>query len=110
MRVHYLEAYCRANSHTTDWSKHTVVGHTTEQVSAIRDGTRIELLFMLGDGVPVRHVIPSTYDEVDFLLGGFKPGDPLNVKGKIYLVGNDLDKLLERYWRDFPEHKKLHMK
>ena len=46
----------------------------------------------------------------DFRFGGLKPGDPLNVKGKIYLVGNDLDKLLERYWRDFPEHKKLHMK
>jgi len=82
MRVHYLEAYCRANSHTTDWSKHTVVGHTTEQVSATRDGTRIELLFMLGDGVPVRHVIPSTCDEVDFFLGGFKPGAPSMLKAR----------------------------
>ena len=46
----------------------------------------------------------------DFRLGGLKPGETRNIKGKIYLVENDLDKLLERYWSDFPEHKKLHAK
>lgn len=240
MRIHYLEAYCRANSQITDWSQHTVVGHTTEQVSSAKDGTRLELLCTLKDGVTVRHVITSACDEIDFRLtahnpterrseahwsqpcvrvgvftgtgadktpdkyayvpksfifldgkqammptrdwatkaryipgqvwaapgvprvdvnprplhkdladngligcyshdeklifgtawepyqelfqgvgrclhsdfrlGGLKPGETRNIKGKIYLVENDLDKLLERYWRDFPEHKKLHAK
>ena len=44
----------------------------------------------------------------DFRLGGLKPGDSLDVKGKIYLVGNDLEALLARYRKDFPEHAKLH--
>ena len=26
MKIHYLEAYCRANSHTADWVNHTVIG------------------------------------------------------------------------------------
>ena len=34
VEILYLEAYCRANSQTTDWSKHTVVGHSTSLVSA----------------------------------------------------------------------------
>ena len=37
IKIHYLEAYCRANSQTTDWSKHTVVGHKTRLVSRSAD-------------------------------------------------------------------------
>ena len=73
MRVHYLEAYCRANSHTTDWGKHTVVGHETKLVSATEDGSRIELSCVLRDGVRVRHLITATDDEVDFRLTAHNP-------------------------------------
>ncbi|MBT3468884.1 MAG: hypothetical protein HOK49_00085 [Opitutae bacterium] len=75
MRVHYLEAYCRANSQTTDWSKHTVVGHETKLVSAARDGSKIELLCVLSDGVTVKHTITTTDDEVDFRLTAHNPSD-----------------------------------
>ena len=30
MKIHYLEAYCRANSQTTDWSKHLSLIHISE--------------------------------------------------------------------------------
>jgi hypothetical protein len=240
MRVHYLEAYCRANSQTTDWGKHTVVGHETKMVSASDDGSRIELLCHLKDGVTVRHVITARDDEIDFRLtaqnptsklseahwaqpcvrvgvftgtgadktsdkyayvkksfifldgkqammptrdwamkaryipgqvwtapgvaradvnprplhkdvpdngligcysvddkmlfatawepyqelfqgvgrclhsdfrlGGLKPGEKLEIKGKVYLVNNDLESLLVRYRKDFPEHAKLHIR
>ena len=240
MRVHYLEAYCRANSQTTDWVKHTVVGHTTELISTAEDGSKIELLCTLKDGVTVKHIITASCDEVDFRLtahnptdkcseahwsqpcvrvgvftgtgadktddkyayvpksfifldgkqammptrdwamearyipgqvwaapgvpradvnprplhkdvadngligcyshddkhifatawepyqelfqgvgrclhsdfrlGGLKPKETLEIKGKIYLVENNLDQLLTRYWKDFPEHKELHKK
>jgi len=75
MRVHYLEAYCRANSQTTDWGKHTVVGHETKLVSAAKYGSRIELLCVLSDGVTVKHTITTTDDEVDFRLTAHNPND-----------------------------------
>jgi hypothetical protein len=75
MRVHYLEAYCRANSQTTDWGKHTVVGHETKLVSAAGDGSRIELLCTLKDGVTVRHLITTTDAGVDFRLTAHNPND-----------------------------------
>lgn len=238
MHIHYLEAYCRANSQTTDWVKHTVVGHETKLVSAAKDGSRIELSCILKDGVTVQHLITALDDEVDFRLtahnptkkrskahwaqpcvrvgvftgtgadhtkdayayvkksflfldgkqammptrdwatqaryvpgqvwaapgvkradvnprplhkdvpdngligcysaddkmlfatawepyqelfqgvgrclhsdfrlGGLKPGETRSIKGKIYLVENNLEALLERYRKDFPEHEKLH--
>lgn len=238
MRVHYLEAYCRADSQTTDWREHTVVGHRTEVISAAEDGSQLELLCLLKDGVTVKHVITATDDEIsfrltahnptnkrseahwaqpcvrvgvftgtgadktrdkyayvpksfifldgerammptrdwatkaryvpgqvwaapgvaradvnprplhteipdngligcysadekmlfatawhpyqelfqgvgrclhsDFRLAGLEPGETLNIRGKIYLVENDLNTLLARYQRDFPEHKELH--
>ena len=78
MRVHYLEAYCRANSQTTDWGKHTVVGHETKMVSASDDGSRIELLCNLKDGVTVRHVITARDDEIDFRLTARNPTNKLS--------------------------------
>lgn len=78
MRVHYLEAYCRANSQTTDWGKHTVVGHETKMVSASDDGSRIELLCNLKDGVTVRHVITARDDEIDFRLTAHNPTNKLS--------------------------------
>ena len=78
MLVHYLEAYCRANSQTTDWGKHTVVGHETKMVSASDDGSRIELLCNLKDGVTVRHVITARDDEIDFRLTAHNPTNKLS--------------------------------
>jgi len=73
MRVHYLEAYCRAGSTDADWSKHTVVGHKTELIEASKDGTQIRLKCTLSDGVTVDHTIRSGADEVDFRLRAHNP-------------------------------------
>lgn len=40
----------------------------------------------------------------DFRLGGLKPGESLLIRGKIYIVSNDVESLLKRYAADFPEH------
>ncbi|MCS6850598.1 MAG: hypothetical protein NZ700_05450 [Gemmataceae bacterium] len=41
----------------------------------------------------------------DFRIGGLKPGETKSIRGKIYLVRADVEALLRRYERDFPEHK-----
>jgi hypothetical protein len=38
----------------------------------------------------------------DFRIGGLKPGETKNIKGKIYIVANNLNDLLSRYAQDFP--------
>jgi hypothetical protein len=40
----------------------------------------------------------------DFRIGGLKPGETKSIRGKIYLVPNDVDALVKRYEADFPEH------
>ena len=40
----------------------------------------------------------------DFRLGGLQPGETKQIRGKIYLVPNDVPVLLARYTKDFPEH------
>jgi hypothetical protein len=40
----------------------------------------------------------------DFRLGGLGPGESRVIRGKFYLVKNDVPALLKRYERDFPEH------
>jgi len=40
----------------------------------------------------------------DFRLGGLQAGETRQVRGKIYIVPNDLPALLKRYQADFPEH------
>ena len=42
----------------------------------------------------------------DFRIGGLKPGETKAIRGKIYIVKNDVDELLKRYARDFPEQVK----
>ncbi|MBT5379111.1 MAG: hypothetical protein HOL08_08655, partial [Opitutae bacterium] len=44
----------------------------------------------------------------DFRIGGLKPDQTLRIKGKIYLVENNLKALLIRYRKDFPDHLKKH--
>jgi hypothetical protein len=39
----------------------------------------------------------------DFRLGGLAPEATLQIRGKIYIVPNDVPALLKRYRRDFPE-------
>lgn len=41
----------------------------------------------------------------DFRLGGLQPGETREIRGRIYLVPNDVPALLRRYGRDFPEHR-----
>ncbi len=40
----------------------------------------------------------------DFRIGGLAPGEAKKIRGKMYLVAADVDALLARYARDFPEH------
>lgn len=40
----------------------------------------------------------------DFRLGGLQPGETKHIRGKIYIVPNNVPALLERYKADFPEH------
>jgi hypothetical protein len=39
----------------------------------------------------------------DFRLGGLKPGQKKEIRGKLYIVPADVQKLLARYEKDFPE-------
>lgn len=41
----------------------------------------------------------------DFRIGGLDPGESNAIRGTIYLVDADLDRLLERYRKDFPEQE-----
>lgn len=41
----------------------------------------------------------------DFRLGGIGPGQTRKIRGKIYIVPNNVPALLERYRRDFPEQQ-----
>ena len=41
----------------------------------------------------------------DFRLGGLKAGEMKRIRGKIYIVSNDVPALLRRYAKDFPEHR-----
>jgi len=39
----------------------------------------------------------------DFRVGGLAPGETKKIRGKLYIVPADVDKLVARYERDFPE-------
>lgn len=39
----------------------------------------------------------------DFRIGGLEPGQRKHIRGKMYIVDNDLPALLKRYREDFPE-------
>ncbi len=42
----------------------------------------------------------------DFRIGGLKPGESKNIRGKIYVMPADVNGLVARYRRDFPEHQR----
>ena len=41
----------------------------------------------------------------DFRIGGLKPGETKEIHGKIYVLPNDVEKLVQRYENDFPRKK-----
>ena len=41
----------------------------------------------------------------DFRIGGLAPGQTKHIRGKLYIVDADVEALLRRYDRDFPEHR-----
>jgi hypothetical protein len=65
------------------------------------------------DGRQIMAVAWEPYQEIfqgviacihsDFRLGGLKPGETKNIRGKIYLLPADISALVARYERDFPE-------
>jgi hypothetical protein len=40
----------------------------------------------------------------DFRLGGLAPGETKQVRGRLYLMQASIERVVERYRRDFPEH------
>jgi hypothetical protein len=42
----------------------------------------------------------------DFRIGGLKAGESKTIRGKLYVVPADVERLVRRYEQDFPEHKK----
>jgi hypothetical protein len=75
VEIWYLEAYCRANSHTTDWDEHTVIGHTTELLAENEEGTELRLRCTVSDGLVVDHVITAMTDAIDFRITAHNPTD-----------------------------------
>jgi hypothetical protein len=65
------------------------------------------------DGQQVMGVAWEPYQEIfqgviacihsDFRVGGLKPGESKEIRGKMYLVRHDIPALVARYERDFPE-------
>jgi hypothetical protein len=41
----------------------------------------------------------------DFRIGGLRPSESKRIRGRIYIMPNDLEALVRRYERDFPEHR-----
>ncbi len=74
IRVHYLEAYCRAGSTDADWMEHTVIKHSTELLGLSDDKKTLRLQDTISDGVIVEHTITARDDEVDFKLQARNPG------------------------------------
>ncbi|MCX7818958.1 MAG: hypothetical protein N2652_07120 [Kiritimatiellae bacterium] len=66
LRVHYLEAVCRANSRDADWVTHTLIPHRTEWLRGAPDRTELELITYVEDGLQMHHRIVARADEVEF--------------------------------------------
>ncbi len=75
IRIHYMEAYCRANSTDADWVEHTKIPHQSELLEQAPDGSRLVLLDRLADGVEARHEITAQADHVRFRVVLHNPTD-----------------------------------
>lgn len=74
LRVHYLEAVCRANSREADWVTHTLIPHRTDLVRRTADGFEVQLITFVEDGLQMYHRIRAGNDEVDFLVEAVHTG------------------------------------
>jgi len=74
LEVWYLEAFCRPGSTDRDWTE-TVIPHHTDLIRVQEDGSRLELLSRLADGVTIYHLVSAGTDEVDFRLEIENPGE-----------------------------------
>lgn len=75
IEIWYIEAYCRPDSHRTDWTKHTVIPHQTRLIRRENDGRELHLRCELSDGVTVDHQIAASDDTVDFQITAHNPTD-----------------------------------
>ena len=73
LKIHYLEAYCRAGSTDADWGKHTTIKHETKLLEKNAAGTMVRLQCKVSDGLVVDHTITSTPDEIRFHLTATNP-------------------------------------
>jgi beta-lactamase superfamily II metal-dependent hydrolase len=103
--VNYSEANCRPGS-TDRVSGETVIPHETELLFASHDRQHLQLKCTLQDGVIVEHEHVSLGEEIDFRIGGLKPGKTKKLRGNIYIVPAEIDQLVSRYNIDFPEQHK----
>ena len=78
IRINYLEAYCRGGSTDADWVAHTVIKHTSENLSLGGADNTIALRDTLSDGVAVLHAITATADAVTFTLRANNPTDQVS--------------------------------
>jgi len=72
IRVHYLEAYCRAGSTNRKWDQ-TVIKHKARLLKASEDRRHITIEDTLADGVVVRHQIDAGDDAITFELVAKNP-------------------------------------
>lgn len=75
LRIHYLEAYCRAGSTDADWGQHTVIPHEVTRAEVADDGSRVVLRHLLQDGLIVEHEITAGDDAVTFEIFAKNPTD-----------------------------------
>lgn len=73
IKIHYLEAYCRAGSTRADWREHTVIKHQTKLLASAPDGSALRLRCEVSDGLIVDHIITSSHDEVNFVIVAHNP-------------------------------------
>ena len=67
LSIHYLEAYCRSGSTTQEWH-HTVIPHTSKQITHSKSPDRITIEDTLADGVIVQHVVQAEHDGISFFI------------------------------------------
>ena len=72
IRVHYLEAYCRAVSTNRKWDQ-TVIKHKAQLLQSSEDRRHITIEDTLADGVVVWHQIDAGADEIKFDLVAKNP-------------------------------------
>lgn len=73
IRIHYLEAYCRAGSTNRDWQE-TVIPHESRLLAEPKDGV-IAIEDRLADGVVVNHRVIVEPDGISFVVTATNPSE-----------------------------------